>query len=278
MQLRICTSVSDANISKIFADSKIIQISRRAGTTPREIPLRQPFEFRTEHVRELSSSRPRALIFTVSRAVGGRRLFAERLARGGVLSRNFAGEWERDGERQRKEKGEGTKRKKERKKNARLTRVCHTNQREIRALARRARAACESRSCIAVDHLVFAAMSNWPGCSGFAEISPAVQRGMVRWREISRRRRFAREACARRHCATWGTPVAPLAPSALRPRATRMEPSFSQVIGRMNRDRPICVRAYARRWRMPVRDGCDYRVMELYSYRDCRTRLRKFVR
>lgn len=30
----------------------------------------------------------------------------------------------------------------------------------------------ESRSCVAVDHLVFAAMSNWPGCSGFAEIFP----------------------------------------------------------------------------------------------------------
>lgn len=97
----------------------------------------------------------------------------------GVFSRNdsHAGcfrEISREKERDKEEKKEKGKRENKKRKNARLTRVCHTNQREIRALARQARAACESRSCIAVDHLVFAAMSNWPGCSGFAEISPAV--------------------------------------------------------------------------------------------------------
>lgn len=96
------------------------------------------------------------------------------------------------------------------------------------------KAAYESQSCIVVKHLVFAAMSNWPGCSGFAEISPPGSGdgevgGFPGGDDLSGKH-------ARVDIAQPGASLSPRSPSAFRP-VTRMEPSLFQVIERMNKDR-----------------------------------------
>lgn len=78
-------------------------------------------------------------------------------------------------------------------------------------------------------------MSNWPGCSGFAEISPPDQRGWWGGGDFPAATIWAgsmRVSTLR----NLGHPPRPASPSALRP-ATRMEPSLFQMIEPMNKDR-----------------------------------------
>lgn len=127
----------------------------------------------------------------------------------------------------------------------------------------------EFAPCVVAEHLVFAAMSNWPGCSGFAEISP-VDQGMVRWGDFPAAATAA-AICAGSVRATRDTAVAPLrSSSALRLHTARIEPSLSQVIGRMNREIDLSMWHYAprRRWRTRARPrltGYRLRVTELQN-------------
>lgn len=142
--------------------------SPATSASPRGSPLRQPFESRTKHVRKCSSSLAES--FDIYRLARGRwsASFSRNDSRArGAVSEKFRGAKKRDRKRKKRKKKRNTRD---------LRAFAAQYRREIRARARRARgAACESRSCVAVDHLVFAAMSNWPGCSGFAEIFPVVR-------------------------------------------------------------------------------------------------------
>jgi len=162
MYLRVCSSQRKearisthiANAFKIFTEgSKIIQISRYVKislTISREKFVYQLFESRTKHIRKLflSPSVSRALIFTFLRAIG-ERFFAKRVQNSDT------------------EKIEGKKKSRE----------------KSRKFAKKRVVRARVNPLIIVEHLVFAAMSNWPGCSGFAEISPSDQ-GMVRWEDF----------------------------------------------------------------------------------------------
>lgn len=182
--------------------------SPATSASSRGSPLRQPFESRTKHVRKYSSSLAES--FDLYRLARGRWSASFRgtiRARGVLLPRNFAAR-KRERERDRKRK------KRKKKKHARLTRVRRT----ISARDSCSRAASE-RSCVRESVLCRRRSPRvcrdveLAGVFWFRRDFPRGTGEMVRWEGSCRRRRFAREACACRHCATWGTPVAPLSPS-----------------------------------------------------------------
>lgn len=245
-----------ANVYRINADSKIIWISRRAGTSPRGSPL---FAGRSS----LAQNTSRNFLLFLAWEFWSLSFCAQSVVN--VFSRNDsrAGEYFREIWRREKEKE-----KKYRKKKIN-TRDLHAFTAQVSAKFVLSRDERELRE--RVDLMSPSITSCLPRCrtGRGVLVSQRFPRGTGDGEVggISRRRRFAREACARRHCATWGTPVTPLAPSASQPYVTRMEPPFSQVIRRMNRDRAACVAWITRRDAADVCSSVTVAITELWSYR-----------